>query len=89
VAIVADRLCAFTVIWAIARGVSGVVVGGGVEQDALAAGLAKAGKLPVVSEVAGLFAWVRNGDTVLVDAEQGLVRVNPSASVLAQYRHGK
>jgi phosphotransferase system enzyme I (PtsP) len=89
VAVVADRLCAFTVMWAVARGVSGTVVGGNVDPKSLAAGLARAGRLPVVSEVAGLFAWVRNGDTVLVDAEQGLVRVNPSASVLAQYRHSK
>jgi phosphoenolpyruvate-protein kinase (PTS system EI component) len=36
-----------------------------------------------------LFAWVRSGDTVLVDASQGVVRVNPSASALAQFRHNK
>ncbi len=89
VAIETDRLCAFTVLWAVARGVSAIVVGGNVDDTALPAALAKAAKLPVVAEVAGLFAWVRNGDTVLVDAEQGVVRVNPSASVLAHYRHGK
>lgn len=89
VAVVADRLCAFTVMWAIARGVTGIVVGGDVGANELAAGFARAGKLPVVAEVAGLFAWVRSGDTLLVDADQGLVRVNPSASVIAQYRHGK
>jgi phosphotransferase system enzyme I (PtsP) len=89
VAVLADRLCAFTVMWAVARGVSGMVVGGGVDEKSLPAALARAARLPVVAEVAGLFAWVRNGDTVLVDADQGLVRVNPSASVLAQYRHGR
>jgi phosphotransferase system enzyme I (PtsP) len=89
VAVVADRLSAFSVLWAVARGVSGIVVGGNVDEQSLAAALAKAARLPVVAEVAGLFAWVRNGDTVLIDAEQGLVRVNPSASVLAHYRHGK
>ena len=89
VAVVADRLCAFTVIWAVARGVSGIVVGGNVDDKSLPAALAKAARLPVVAEVAGLFAWVRNGDTVLVDADQGVVRVNPSASVLAHYRHSK
>jgi phosphotransferase system enzyme I (PtsP) len=89
ISVIAERLGAFTVIWALARGVSGIVVGANVEADSLAAGLARAGKLPIVSEVAGLFAWVRSGDTVLVDAAQGVVRVNPSASALAQYRHTK
>ncbi|MEY4508534.1 MAG: hypothetical protein RLZZ450_656 [Pseudomonadota bacterium] len=89
VAIMAERLGSFTVIWALARGVSGLVVGGNVEPDSLAAGLARAGKLPIVSEVAGLFAWVRSGDTVLIDGAQGVLRINPSASALAQYRHNK
>ncbi|MDB4990716.1 MAG: Phosphocarrier protein kinase/phosphorylase [Myxococcaceae bacterium] len=89
ISVIAERLGAFTVIWALARGVSGIVVGANVEAESLAAGLARAGKLPIVSEVAGLFAWVRSGDTVLVDAGQGIVRVNPSASALAQYRHAK
>ena len=89
IAVIAERLGAFTVISMLARGVSGVVIGGTVEEGSLAAGLARAGKIPVVSEVAGLFAWVRSGDTVLVDADQRVVRVNPSASVLAQYRHTK
>jgi phosphoenolpyruvate-protein kinase (PTS system EI component) len=89
VAIMAERLGSFSVIWALARGVSGLVVGGTVESDSLAAGLARAGKLPIVSEVAGLFAWVRSGDTVLIDGAQGVLRINPSASALAQYRHNK
>jgi len=89
VAIMAERLGSFSVIWALARGVSGLVVGGNVETDSLAAALARAGKLPIVSEVAGLFAWVRSGDTVLIDGAQGVLRINPSASALAQYRHNK
>jgi phosphotransferase system, enzyme I, PtsP len=89
IAVVAERLGAFTIIWALARGVSGIVVGGSVEPASLALGLARAGKLPIISEVAGLFAWVRSGDTVLLDAAQGVLRVNPSASVLAQYRYNK
>jgi phosphotransferase system, enzyme I, PtsP len=89
VAVIAERLGTFAVIWALARGVAGVVVGGAVEPASLAAGLARAGKLPIVAEVAGLFAWVRGGDTLLVDANQAVVRVNPSASLLAQYRHSR
>jgi len=87
VSVVAERLGAFFVIWSVARGVSGIVLGGSLDDKSLAAGLSRAAKLPVVAEVAGLFAWVRSGDTLLVDAEQGIVRVNPSATVLAQYRH--
>jgi phosphotransferase system enzyme I (PtsP) len=89
VAVVAERLGAFAVIWALARGVSGIVVGGSVDASSLAAALGRAGKLPIVAEVAGLFAWVRSGDTILVDANQAVVRVNPSASLLAQYRHSR
>ncbi len=89
VAVVAERLCAFTVLGAIARGVSGIVVGGSVEENSLPVGLARAARLPIVAEVAGLFAWVRSGDTLLVDADHGVVRVNPSASVMASYRHSK
>jgi phosphotransferase system enzyme I (PtsP) len=89
IAVVAERLGAFFVIWHLARGVSGIVLGGSLDDKSLAAGLSRAAKLPVVAEVAGLFAWVRSGDTLLVDAEQGLVRVNPSATVMAQYRHAK
>lgn len=89
VSVVADRLGAFGTIWNIARGVSGIVVGGNVDPKSLAAGLTRAAKLPSVVEVAGLFAWVRSGDTLLIDADQGVVRVNPSASMLAQVRHGK
>jgi phosphotransferase system enzyme I (PtsP) len=89
IAVVAERLGSFFVLWHVARGVSGIVVGGSLDDKSLAAALSRAAKLPVVAEVAGLFAWVRSGDTLLVDAEQGLVRVNPSATVLAQYRHAK
>ena len=48
--------------------------------------VARAAKLPVVSEVGGLFAWARVGDRVLVDADAGEVRVNPSAATIARFR---
>jgi phosphotransferase system enzyme I (PtsP) len=89
IAVVAERLGAFFVMWCIARGVSGIVLGGSLDDKSLPAGLCRAARLPVVGEVAGLFAWVRSGDTLLVDADQGVVRVNPSATVLAQYRHSR
>jgi phosphotransferase system enzyme I (PtsP) len=89
VSVLAERLGGFAVLSVVARGGVGIIVGGPVDREGLPAGLARAARLPVVAEVAGLFAWVRSGDTLLVDADQGVVRVNPSASVLAQYRHGK
>lgn len=89
VSVGAEGLGAFGLLWHLARGVSGIVLGGEVEANSLVAALARAAKLPVVTEVAGLFAWVRSGDTLLVDAERGVIRVNPSASILAQVRHGR
>lgn len=89
VAIAADRLGAFAVLYAVSNQITAVVVGGPVETESLAAHLARAAKLPVVSEVAGLFAWVREDDTLIVDGEHGLVRVNPPASALALHRHSQ
>jgi phosphoenolpyruvate-protein kinase (PTS system EI component) len=31
-----------------------------------------------VAEVAGLYNWVAAGDVILVDADHGIVRVNPT-----------
>jgi hypothetical protein len=38
-------------------------------------------------DVSGLFAWVRPDDSVLVDADRGVLRVNPPATQIARYRH--
>ena len=49
--------------------------------------MARAAAIPVVSDVAGLFGWVRHGDTMIVDGDAGVVRVNPPPSLLARQRH--
>lgn len=81
-----DRLPALTALVAIGHRASAFALGGRVREDALAVELLRAAELPLVTEVGGLFAWARVGDRVLVDAERGVVRVNPSAATVAQFR---
>jgi phosphotransferase system enzyme I (PtsP) len=80
------RLSAFAAAIAVSSKVSAIVLGDPVDDDSLGARVARAAGLPVVSEVAGLFAWVRAGDRLLVEGGMGLVRVNPSASDVARFR---
>jgi phosphoenolpyruvate-protein kinase (PTS system EI component) len=49
----------------------------------------RAARLPVIAEVAGLYAWARPGDRVLIDAQAGLVRVNPTPGEEARFRATK
>ena len=60
------------------RRVSAVVVADRLPSKALAAQILRDAEVPTVSEVAGLFDWVRPGDPLLVDGDAGLVWVNPS-----------
>lgn len=50
-----------------------------------AAILARAMRIPTLVAVEGLLESVREGDFVIVDASEGLVRVNPDEVVRAQY----
>lgn len=84
--VVTERLSALVALAAWSRRAAGFALAGRVEPDALAAAVARAAGLPVVAEVAGLFAWVRPGDRVLVDGDAGLVRVNPPATAIARLR---
>jgi phosphotransferase system enzyme I (PtsP) len=45
--------------------------------------------VPAVSDVAGLFRWVSDGDIVLVDGDHGIVRLNPSRAEVAAVRAEK
>jgi len=84
--LVLHRLSAFTAVLAVAHRASGIVLGDPVEERSLGVRVAQSAGLPVVSEVAGLFAWVRPGDRLLVDGSSGLVRVNPAAADVARFR---
>jgi len=66
------------------RRAAAVVLDGEATPEAVA--IARAAGLPLVASVQGLFAWTRPGDLLVVDADRALVRVNPSASELAQAR---
>jgi phosphotransferase system enzyme I (PtsP) len=41
--------------------------------------IAHAARVPLLTDVGGLFSWTRPGDLLVVDADRGMVRVNPSA----------
>src|SRR6185503_1275345 len=51
-----------------------------------AAILARSMRIPTLTGVTGLLAKVREGDFVILDATEGLVRVNPDEVVRAQYK---
>jgi phosphotransferase system enzyme I (PtsI) len=57
---------------------------GGVESHT--AIMARSLALPAVVAATKLTSWARNGDTIIVDGGAGQVILNPTESVLAQYR---
>jgi phosphotransferase system, enzyme I, PtsP len=64
-----------------------IIASGALDADSLGVAVARAASIPVITDVAGLFAWVRPDDTLLVDGESGVLRVNPPATQIARYRH--
>lgn len=64
----------------------GVVAGAKQRENALGAAVIGAAQLPMLDDVQGLFAWVRQGDTLLLNAEDGVLRVNPPATQIARHR---
>jgi phosphotransferase system enzyme I (PtsP) len=45
--------------------------------------------VPAVTEVAGLFRWATDGELALVDADHGLVQLNPTRAEIALVRLAK
>jgi phosphotransferase system enzyme I (PtsP) len=84
--VVAERLTGLLALAAVARRAVAVAVTGSGEESSLGAEVARAARLPVVAEVAGLFAWARPEDRMLVDGDDGIVRVNPPATQVARFR---
>lgn len=82
----ADHCPALFALLAAANRVAAIAVSGALDEDAPAPVIARAAGLPMVDRVGGLFAWARVGDRVLVDADAGIVRVNPSATAVARFR---
>jgi signal transduction protein with GAF and PtsI domain len=82
---VGDRLGAFVALCAVARGVAGIVCDGPLD-DGPGVAIARAAGIPVLAQVDGLYAWVRPNDLVVVDADAGVLRVNPAASSVESFR---
>lgn len=78
---VGRRLGAFFAL-AAARYAAAVVLDGDGDATADAAAIARAAGLPLLVGVRGLFAWSKPGDLLVVDADRGRVRINPSSSAV-------
>lgn len=81
-----DRLSTVVVLAAIAHKTSAIAVGNVVDAVSTAITIARAAELPVLGDVGGLFAWARAGDIVLLDGDEGALRVNPSPTQIAKFR---
>jgi phosphotransferase system enzyme I (PtsP) len=78
----------FVALTAVARGAAAVVAASATVTPAAAA-IARAGGLPIVSDVSGLFAWTRPGDLLAVDGETGVVLVNPPPAEVERVRRDR
>lgn len=85
---VGERLGSFVALCAVARGAAAIVLDGRAD-DGPGLAIARAGGVPVLTQVEGLFAWVRPGDLVVVDADGGALRINPAASSVESYRKNR
>jgi phosphotransferase system enzyme I (PtsP) len=82
-----ERLGLFSTAYAIAAGASAFVVDGDVPPDSGPAALVRAAGLPLLASVRGLYAWLRPEDLLVVDADAGVVRINPPATTVARFRN--
>jgi signal transduction protein with GAF and PtsI domain len=82
---VGERVGAFVALCAVARGAA-ALVSDSIVPDGPGVAIARAGGVPVLSQVDGLYAWVRPGDLCVVDADSGVLRVNPAASSVESFR---
>jgi phosphotransferase system enzyme I (PtsP) len=81
---IADRVHAVVAILAVARGAAALVASDLIAPCAIA--IARAAKLPVISDVAGLFGWVRPGDLLAADGDTGTVLVHPAQTEIERLR---
>jgi phosphotransferase system enzyme I (PtsP) len=85
-----DRLTAVLALAAAGQRTAAIAICHEVDlaRGGLGVAVARAAGIPTVGDVGGLFAWARRGDVVLVDGDEGVVRIHPSASQIAQFRSG-
>ena len=81
---IADRIGGAIAIAAVARGASAIVASDAASVPAIA--IARAARLPLVTELAGVFNWVRPGDLLAVDAASGTVLVHPATAEIEKLR---
>ena len=84
---IADRINAVIAIVAVARGASAIVACDVVSPDAIA--IARAARLPCISDVGGLFSWARPNDLLAVDGDAGAVLVHPAQVDIEKLRRAK
>jgi phosphotransferase system, enzyme I, PtsP len=84
-----ERLGLFSTAYAIAAGASAFVVDGDVPSDGGPAALVRAAGRPLLASVRGLYAWLRPEDLLVVDADAGVVRINPPATTVARFRNDR
>ncbi len=82
---VGERIGAFVALCAVARGAA-ALVSDGTLVDGPGLAIARAGEIPVLTQVDSLYAWVRPGDLVVVDADDGVLRVNPAEASVEELR---
>jgi phosphotransferase system enzyme I (PtsP) len=80
----ADRVGAFVAIAAVARGAAALVASDHASETAIA--IATAARLPLVTNVAGIFGWARPGDLLAVDGTTGTVLVHPAPTEIERLR---
>ena len=87
--VLAEKLRTFQALSAIARGASGFVIEGDLDDEGTVAKIVRAAGLPLLKMVTGIFSWVHPDDLVVVDADAGNVRINPAATAVARFRSGR
>lgn len=81
---IADRIHAVVAIVAVARGASALVAADVISPCAIA--IARAAKLPCISDVGGLFGWIRPNDLLAADGDSGTVLVHPAQTDIERLR---
>ena len=84
---IADRVHAVVAIVAVARGAAALIASDVIAPCAIA--IARAAKLPIVSDVAGLFGWARPNDLLAVDGDTGTVLVHPAQTDIERLRRAR
>jgi signal transduction protein with GAF and PtsI domain len=60
-----------------------------VAPDGAAAAVVRASGRPLLASVGGAFSWLRPDDLLVVDADAGVLRINPPATAVARYRSSR